>query len=82
MIIVNVEVLMLNKNMDFQLDEDVAAYELRDAIVENIDRSMTARINRESGTFLLWHAHNGRMLNLNATGTENGLKTGSMLILA
>lgn len=82
MIIVNIEIPMLGKSMDFQVDENAAVYELRDAILENLDRSMTARIDRQSGDFLLWQVHNGKMLDMNRSGAENGLESGSMLLLA
>ncbi len=81
MIIVNVEIPMLGRNMDFRIDEMTTVAEIRDAIAETIHRSGEAGIVQDRSRYFLWEK-NGRLLDVNRTGAENGLASGSTLIFA
>ncbi len=81
MIIVNVEIPMLGKNMDFRIDELTTVAEIKAAIAETIHQSGEARIVQNRNAYFLWDK-NGRLLDVNKTGVENGLASGSSLVFA
>ena len=82
MIIVNVEIPMLGQMLDFQMNENIPLYEVQEEIVDIICRKNSCELIGEEGRILLWDAENGKLLNRNLTGFENGLLSGSQLILA
>lgn len=80
MIIVNVEIPMLGKKMDFRVDEEMTVEEISSALAETIHASGEARV-RDEETFFLWDK-SGRLLEPGRTGRENGLASGSSLVFA
>lgn len=81
MIIVNVEIPMLGKNMDFRIDEMTSVAEIKAAIAETIHQSGEARMVEDRSMYFLWDK-SGKLLDVNMTGAENGLASGSSLVFA
>ena len=81
MIIVNVDITMLGKNMSFRIDEMSSEAEIRSAISETIHESGEARLVQDRNGYFLWDK-SGRLLDVNRTGAENGLASGSSLVFA
>ncbi len=82
MIIVNVDVPMLGQTLDFQMNEYIPLYEAQEEMVDIICRKNSCELIGEEQRMLLWNAENGVLLDRNRTGAENGLMSGSHLILA
>ena len=82
MIIVNVDVPMLGETLDFQIDENTPVYEVQEEMIDIICRKNSCELIGDEQRMLLWEAGNGRLLERKKTGAENGLISGSHLILA
>ena len=81
-IIVNVDVPMLGKNMDFQIDENATIAEIREALLDTISQSEQIRVIGRRNEVLIWERGSARLLDINQTGYEAGLVSGSVLLLA
>ncbi len=82
MIIVNVEIPIMGQDYDFQIDENVPMHEVQEEIAEMICRRQQCRIDGLDYRFLLWDKKRGLMLRREGTARENGLETGSELLMA
>ncbi len=82
MIIVNVEIPMLGQMLDFQMNENIPLYEVQEEIVDIICRKNSCELIGKEERILLWDAERRIMLDRKLTGSENGLLSGSHLILA
>lgn len=82
MIIVNVDVPMLQQNLDFQMNENVPLFEVLEEMVDIICRKNSCELIGEEQRMLIWDAERGTLLNRDRSGAENGLLSGSRLILA
>lgn len=80
MIIVEVEVPIMGKRYDFQIDENVAFYEVKEEIAEMICRKEQCLFKGELDRMLIW-GPNGRQLVQERSSQENGLRTGSRILL-
>ena len=81
MIIVNVDVPMLGQTLDFQMDESIPLYDVQEEMVDIICRKNSCELIGEEQRMLLWDAGRGILLDRKASGAENGLLSGSHLIL-
>ena len=81
MIIVNVDVPILGQTLDFQMDENIPIYEVQEEIVDIICRKNSCELLGEEQRLLLWDAERSILLQREKSGSENGLRSGSHLIL-
>ncbi len=82
MIIVNVEIPIMGQNYDFQLDENVPLFEIQEEITEMICRREQCRLDGMEHRFLLWDKKRGLILRREESARDNGLETGSELLMA
>ena len=82
MIIVEVKVPLMGKKYDFQIDEKVPLCRITEEIAEIICQKEQYIFEGNRGRLLMWDARNKKRLNPENSASENGLKTGSVLILA
>ncbi len=82
MIIINVEIPIMGKDYDFQIDENVPLYEAQEEIAEMICRRQQCRMNGQEHRLILWDKKRNLMLRREGTALENGLETGSELLMA
>ena len=80
MIIVEIEVPIMGKRYDFQIDEDVPLYEVKDEVAEMICRKEQCRLQGDLRRMIIW-TPDGRALRRECTARENGLRTGSRILL-
>lgn len=81
MIIVNIDVPILGQTLDFQMDENIPIYEVQEEIVDIICRKNSCELIGEEQRLLLWDAERSILLRREKSGSENGLRSGSHLIL-
>lgn len=81
MIIVDVDVPMLGKRYDFQIDENLPLGEVKGEITEMICRKEQCMLKGDAGRLLMWNAQIGKRLMEDKTAWEMGLVTGSRLLL-
>lgn len=81
MIIVNVDVPMLGQTLDFQMDENIPLYEVQEEMVDIICRKNSCELIGDEQRMLLWDEERRILLKRDRTGSENGLMSGSHLIL-
>ena len=81
MIIVNIDVPILGQTLDFQMDENIPMYEVQEEIVDIICRNNSCELIGEEQRLLMWDAERNILLQRDKSGSENGLKSGSHLIL-
>lgn len=82
MIIVEIKIPLMGKEYDFQIDENVPLCEIKEEIAEIICQKEQYTLEGDTERLLMWEAQTKRRLNLNYSALKNGLKTGSVLILA
>ena len=82
MIIIKVEVPMMGREYDFQIDETVPIYEVQEEITEMICRRQQCRLDGLEHRLLLWDRKRGLLLRREDSALDNGLETGSELLLA
>ena len=82
MIIVTVEVPMMGVSYDFQIDEDAPLGIVRSEIADMIIRNSQCVLNGSVGSLVMWDKKRNIILDMRRTGYENGLETGSELVIA
>ena len=80
MIILEVEVPILGKKYDFQIDEETPLGEVKEEITELICRKEQCTLNGETGRLLLY-LPDGKRLNQALSARECALFTGDSVIL-
>lgn len=81
MIIVEVEVPIMGKRYDFQIDENVPLSEVKEEIAEMIcHKEQCLRVGDEK-RLLMWNMQTGKQLMQDRTALEAGLITGSKILL-
>ncbi len=80
MIVVEIEVPVMGKRYDFQVDEYVPLYEVKEEIAEMICRKEQCAKQGSLQRLMLW-THEGRELLQEQSALENGLRTGSRVML-
>ena len=80
MIIVDVEIPMLGKKYDFQIDEYAPLTEVKKEIVDMICRKEQCMVKGDVEKLLIWDKETGRCLLEYQTAQEVGLITGSRLL--
>lgn len=81
MIIVDIEVPVMGKRYDFQIDECVPLCEVKEEVVEMICQKEQCRLFGEENRLLMWNAQSGKRLDQAQSAQENGLMTGSRILL-
>lgn len=82
MIIINVEVPALEHNYDVQIDENQPVFTVISEIADLVCRMNQCELSGDKKDLLLWKADNGQILDRHRSAWENGVRTGSVLILA
>ncbi|GAA0793291.1 hypothetical protein GCM10008910_08010 [Faecalicatena orotica] len=81
MIIIEIEVPMMGKLYDFQIDENVPLSEVMDEAAEMICQKEQCPVQGDIRRMLMWNAQNRVQLAKERTAAENGLWTGSRILL-
>lgn len=82
MIIVNVEIPIMGQDYDFQIDENVPIFEVQEELAEMICRRQQCKLDGFESRLLLWDKKRGLMLRREESAFDNGLETGSELLMA
>ena len=82
MIIVNVEVPIIGAEFDFQFDKDVPMWVVQEEITELICQQQQFQFEGQKYRLLLWDKNRHFKIRLCDSAEENGLETGSELLLA
>lgn len=80
MIIVEIEVPIMGKRYDFQIDESVPLCEVKEEIAEMICRKEQCALQGNLQRMLIW-GQDGRRLSQEDSAQENGLRTGSRIMI-
>lgn len=80
MIIVEIEIPIMGKKYDFQIDENAPIYEVKKEIVEVICRKEQCPLQGDLKKLLVLQ-QGGYEIKQENSAQENGLRTGSRLIL-
>lgn len=81
MIIIEVEVPMMGKQYDFQIDENVPLSEVMEEAAEMICQKEQCPVQGDTRRMLMWNAQNHVQLLKEQTASENGLRTGSRILM-
>lgn len=81
MITVEIEIPMMGKLYDFRIDEEVPLYEVKTEVTEMICQKEQCAVQGDVERFLMWNAQNHTQLMQDQNAQENGLKTGSRILL-
>ncbi|MCI8667679.1 MAG: hypothetical protein HFG82_13610 [Dorea sp.] len=81
MIIIDVEVPLLDKKYDVQIDESIPVYEVKEEITDMICRKEQCVLVGKIERLLIWDMQSGKRLDEKLTAWESGLVTGSRLML-
>ena len=82
MIIVTVEIPMMEASYDFQIDEDVPFEVVKSELTDIICHNSQCEMNGRSCDLMVWDRKRKVLLDMQKTGHENGLETGSELVMA
>lgn len=80
MIIVEIEVPVMGKRYDFQMDEDVSLHEVKKEIVEMICRKEQCPLKGDLNRLQIW-SPDGHEIRQEYPARENALRTGSRIML-
>ncbi|MDO4617064.1 MAG: EsaB/YukD family protein [Lachnospiraceae bacterium] len=80
MIIIEIEVPMIGKKYDFQIDEALPLREVKQELVDLICRKEQFALQGDQNRLLLW-SRDGRLLDDGRSSAANGLRTGDSLLL-
>lgn len=81
MITVEIEVPVTGKQYDFRIDEDVPLFRVKEEIVEMICQKEQCGLSGSPDRLVMWNAKNQRKTDQVKSARENGLLTGSRLLL-
>lgn len=81
MITVEIEVPMMGKQYDFRIDEDVPLCGVKTEITEMICQKEQCTVLGNVERLLMWNAQNHMQLMQDRSAQENGLRTGSRILL-
>lgn len=81
MIIVEISIASMNTKYDFEIDEDTKLRLIMEEINDILSRKTRSPIGKTSGNFILCDINRSRVLDPNLTVEQNGLRSGSQLIL-
>lgn len=81
MIIIEIEVPMMGKQYDFQIDENIPLYNVKEEIMEIICQQEQCKNTGNKQRLLMWNLQNGSPLKQENSARENGLMTGSRILL-
>ena len=81
MIIVTVEIPIMDTCYDFQIDEDIPVRFVRDEIMDLVCRRNQCGSEGNKESAMIWDKRRRTIVGLDRTAYENGLETGSELVL-
>lgn len=81
MIIVEVEVPMMDKQYDFQIDGEIPLKEVKSEIIAMICQKEQCLMEGDAEMLFLWDAQSKVRLSEEKTAVENGLLTGSRILM-
>lgn len=81
MILVDIKVPSFDKNYDFLLDENTAIYNIIGEVSELISQKEHCSIVGDIEELMLCKVRDNRIMSINCTLSESGVKTGDSLIL-
>ena len=82
MIIVRVEIPIMGQEFDFQLDEDTTAYEIQKDIADMVCSRNACVLSGNSERLMMWDVLRHTLIRPELTLRENGLESGSVIMLA
>lgn len=82
MIIVTVAIPVMEVDYDFQIDEDVPMWIVRNEIADMICRRNQFEMKGDTRELFCWDKRRRILLDMSRTAYENGLETGSELVIA
>lgn len=82
MIIVTVKIPVMEISYDFQIDEDVPLGIVKNEIIDMICRKNQCGIKGDKKELFCWDRKRKILLDMSRTPFENGLETGSELVIA
>ena len=82
LIVVTVAVPIMDISYDFQIDEDVPFKIVRNELADMISRDNKCSIEGDVHELMIWDRRRNVLLDMERTGYENGLETGSELVMA
>lgn len=81
MLTVEIEVPVMGKQYDFRIDENVPLSEVKVELAEMICQKEQCILQGEAGSLSMWDVQKASKLMENRTALENGLRTGSHILL-
>lgn len=81
MIIVEIEMPMMGKKYDFQIDENVPLCDVKEEIIEMICQKEQCPLEGDIERFMMWDTQSKKRLVEEQTASENRLQTGSRILL-
>lgn len=81
MILVELEIVNLNKKSDFRVNENCVTFQVISELVDVICRSEQCALMGNQDYFMLWNVSSGKYLRNDLTLKENGIKGGEHLML-
>lgn len=82
MIIITVKIPVMEISCDFQIDEDVPLCIVRNEIADMVCRRNQCAVRGDVDDLICWDSQRKILLDMNRTGYENGLETGSEMVIA
>ncbi len=81
MILIELEIVNLNKKKDFRVNENTMTFQVISDLVDVICRSEQCELTGNQDDFVLWNVSSGKYLRNDFTLKENGVKGGEQLML-
>lgn len=81
MIIVEIEMPMMGKEYDFQIDENTPLCDVKEEIMEMICQKEQCPVQGEAARLTMWNKQSRVQLLEAGTALENRLRTGSRILL-
>ncbi|MBR2675260.1 MAG: hypothetical protein IKE52_07435 [Mogibacterium sp.] len=82
MVIITVNIPVMELKYDFQIDEDVPFAFVRNEIAEMIVRKNQCKVDGDIRELVFWDKQRRYLIDMNKTAYENGLESGSELVMA
>lgn len=81
MILVELEIVNINKRRDFRVNENSVTFQVIRELVDVICRSEQCVLSGNQNDYMLWNVSSGKYLRNDFTLKENGIKGGEYLML-
>ena len=81
MILIELEIVSLNKKRDIRMDENIPAAQFIEELADIVYRSEQCELSGDVKEFILWNSSTGTFLRNDLTLKENGIRGGEKLLL-